>query len=100
MFFCNFCKEHWFLKKCGRTNPGDCTDCEKAQKDPKNCCRKLVKKNYMDPYQDGFPHHLQKLSKIKEMLIAPVYPVMKTYHLKGVLIDYKGDILNIEHDID
>eukprot|EP00957_Ditylum_brightwellii_P046444 3525149-Ditylum_brightwellii.AAC.1 len=53
----------------------------------------------MDPCQDGFPHHLTKLSKIKEMLIACVYPVMKSYQLKGGTIGYKGDIFNTEQDI-
>eukprot|EP00957_Ditylum_brightwellii_P039367 2977665-Ditylum_brightwellii.AAC.1 len=53
----------------------------------------------MDPHQDGFPHHLPKLSKIEEILIAQVYPVMKTYHLKGGTIGSKGDVLNIEQDI-
>eukprot|EP00957_Ditylum_brightwellii_P044534 3377744-Ditylum_brightwellii.AAC.1 len=53
----------------------------------------------MDPYQNGFLHHLPKLSKIKEMLIACVYLVMKTYHLKEGTIGYKGDVLNIEQDI-
>ena len=53
----------------------------------------------MDPYRDGFPHHLPKLSEIEEMLIARVYPVMKTYRLKGGTIGYKGDVLNIEQDI-
>eukprot|EP00957_Ditylum_brightwellii_P048508 3681276-Ditylum_brightwellii.AAC.1 len=68
MFFCNFCKECWFLKKSGKSNPGE---------------------SDMDPYQDGFPHHLPKLFKIKEMLIDCVYPVMKTYRLKGGTIGYK-----------
>eukprot|EP00957_Ditylum_brightwellii_P090899 6921421-Ditylum_brightwellii.AAC.1 len=34
-----------------------------------------------------------------EMFIACVYPVMKTYYLKGGTIGYKGDVLNIEQDI-
>eukprot|EP00957_Ditylum_brightwellii_P087703 6678792-Ditylum_brightwellii.AAC.1 len=33
------------------------------------------------------------------MLIDHVYPVMKTYHLKGGMTGYKGDVLNIEQDI-
>eukprot|EP00957_Ditylum_brightwellii_P025895 1959216-Ditylum_brightwellii.AAC.1 len=53
----------------------------------------------MDPYQDKFPHHLPKRSEIKEMLIVCVYPVMKTYCLKGGMIGYKSDVLNIEQDI-
>eukprot|EP00957_Ditylum_brightwellii_P203191 15333592-Ditylum_brightwellii.AAC.1 len=64
-----------------------------------NMQRNLAGKNDMDPYQDGFSHNLPKLSKIKEMLIAYVYPVMKTYCLKGGTISYKGDVLNIEQDI-
>eukprot|EP00957_Ditylum_brightwellii_P110852 8455088-Ditylum_brightwellii.AAC.1 len=99
MFFCNFCKEHWFENKCRRTNPAECTDYKKARKDPSICCKKLAEENDMDPYQDGFPHHLPKLSKIEEMLIVCVYPVVKTYQLKGGTIGYKGDVLNIEQDI-
>eukprot|EP00957_Ditylum_brightwellii_P080825 6148310-Ditylum_brightwellii.AAC.1 len=53
----------------------------------------------MDPYQGGFPHHFSKFSKIEEMLIAHMYPVMKTYHLKGGMICYKDDVLSIEQDI-
>eukprot|EP00957_Ditylum_brightwellii_P039336 2975844-Ditylum_brightwellii.AAC.1 len=34
------------------------------------------------------------------MFIACVYPVMKTYCLKGDTIGYKGDVPNIEQDID
>eukprot|EP00957_Ditylum_brightwellii_P086494 6581210-Ditylum_brightwellii.AAC.1 len=74
IFFCNFCKDCWFLKKCGKANPGECSEREKARKDSKNCCRKLAEENDMGPYQDGFPHHLPKLSEINEMLIACVYP--------------------------
>eukprot|EP00957_Ditylum_brightwellii_P122208 9319371-Ditylum_brightwellii.AAC.1 len=33
------------------------------------------------------------------MLIAQVYPVMKTYCLNGDTKGYKGDVLNIEQDI-
>eukprot|EP00957_Ditylum_brightwellii_P032627 2472883-Ditylum_brightwellii.AAC.1 len=84
--FCNFCKEYWFLKKYGRANPCECSECEKARKDPKIGCRNLAEENNMNPYRDGFPHHLPKLSKIGEMLIARVYPVMKTYCLDGGMI--------------
>eukprot|EP00957_Ditylum_brightwellii_P115133 8780857-Ditylum_brightwellii.AAC.1 len=59
---------------------------------------KFASENNMDPYQYGFPHHLPKLSKIKEMLIACVHHVMKTYQLKGGMVGYKGDVLNIEQD--
>eukprot|EP00957_Ditylum_brightwellii_P040238 3044762-Ditylum_brightwellii.AAC.1 len=30
------------------------------------------------------------------MFIAHLYPVMKTYHLKGGMIGYNGNVLNIE----
>eukprot|EP00957_Ditylum_brightwellii_P070547 5359765-Ditylum_brightwellii.AAC.1 len=82
MLFCNFCKERWFLKKCGRTNP------ESWQKRMVWIHTKIK-----------FLHHLPKLSKIKEMLITCVYPVLKTYCLKGGTIGYKRDVLNIEQDI-
>eukprot|EP00957_Ditylum_brightwellii_P011695 883740-Ditylum_brightwellii.AAC.1 len=51
-------------------------------------CRKFAAENNMDPYQDGFTHHLPKLSNIKDMLISCVYPAMKIYWLKGSTIDY------------
>eukprot|EP00957_Ditylum_brightwellii_P120683 9205182-Ditylum_brightwellii.AAC.1 len=69
MFFCNFYKERWSLKKYGRDNPGECSECEKARKDLMICCRKLAEENNTDPYQDGFPHHLPKVSEIEEILI-------------------------------
>eukprot|EP00957_Ditylum_brightwellii_P133738 10197260-Ditylum_brightwellii.AAC.1 len=53
----------------------------------------------MDPCQEEFQHHLPKISKIKEMLTACVYPMMKTYWLKGSMIHYKGGDLSIEQDI-
>eukprot|EP00957_Ditylum_brightwellii_P014999 1130618-Ditylum_brightwellii.AAC.1 len=53
----------------------------------------------MGPYQDGFPHHLPKLFKREEILIVHVYPMMKTYQLKGGMIGYKGDVFNIKQDI-
>eukprot|EP00957_Ditylum_brightwellii_P017045 1285583-Ditylum_brightwellii.AAC.1 len=33
-------------------------------------CRKFAAESHMDPYQDGLPLHLPKLSKVKEKLIA------------------------------
>eukprot|EP00957_Ditylum_brightwellii_P003159 240484-Ditylum_brightwellii.AAC.1 len=83
MIFCNLCKEHWFDKKSGKANIMKCTECEKTIKNTNISCRKFAAKNDMDPYQDGFLHFLQKLFKIEDMLIAHVYPVMKTYWLKG-----------------
>eukprot|EP00957_Ditylum_brightwellii_P210511 15365059-Ditylum_brightwellii.AAC.1 len=53
----------------------------------------------MDPYQDKFPHHFPKLSKNEKMSIACIYPVIKTYQLKGGIIGYKGDVFNIEQGI-
>eukprot|EP00957_Ditylum_brightwellii_P074553 5664751-Ditylum_brightwellii.AAC.1 len=44
-----------------------------------NMLRKFTAENDMGPYQDGFPHHLPKLTKIEEILIVCVNPVMKTY---------------------
>eukprot|EP00957_Ditylum_brightwellii_P061048 4633802-Ditylum_brightwellii.AAC.1 len=66
MFFCNFCKEDWFGKKSGRANITECTDCEKMRKNNSISCRKFAAENNMDPYQDGFPYHLPKLSKMEE----------------------------------
>eukprot|EP00957_Ditylum_brightwellii_P197670 15059486-Ditylum_brightwellii.AAC.1 len=63
-------------------------------------CRKFAAENNMDPYQDGSPHHLPNFSKTKEMLIALIYSVMKIYWPKGGTVGYKGDVLNIEQDID
>eukprot|EP00957_Ditylum_brightwellii_P125186 9543839-Ditylum_brightwellii.AAC.2 len=62
-------------------------------------CRKFATESNIDLYQDGFPHNLSKLSKVKEMLIACIYPVMKIYWLKGSMAGYKGDVLSIEEDI-
>eukprot|EP00957_Ditylum_brightwellii_P165953 12635621-Ditylum_brightwellii.AAC.1 len=62
-------------------------------------CIKLAAENNMDPYQDGFPQHLPKLSETEEMFIACAYPVMKIYCLEGGTVGYKGDMLNIDQDI-
>eukprot|EP00957_Ditylum_brightwellii_P210454 15364990-Ditylum_brightwellii.AAC.1 len=77
----------------------ECTKCEKTRKNTNMSCRKFATENNMNPYQDGFPHHLPKLTKIEEMLIACICPKMKTYQLKGGTIGYKGNNLNTEQDI-
>eukprot|EP00957_Ditylum_brightwellii_P153547 11686669-Ditylum_brightwellii.AAC.1 len=63
MYFCNSCKEHWFDEKRGKTNTTECTDYETARKNTNNSCRKFAAENNIDPYQDGFPYHLQSFLK-------------------------------------
>eukprot|EP00957_Ditylum_brightwellii_P071748 5453952-Ditylum_brightwellii.AAC.1 len=99
MIFCNFCKERWFSKKSNRANTIECTECEKTRKKNNSSCRTFAAKNNMDPYQDGFPYHLPKFFKTKEMLIALVYHVVKTYLLKGGTIGYKDDVHSKEQGI-
>eukprot|EP00957_Ditylum_brightwellii_P062286 4726236-Ditylum_brightwellii.AAC.1 len=53
----------------------------------------------MDPFANGYPYHLSKLTKIEEMLIARNYPVMWTYHLQGETVRYNGNVLNIKKEI-
>eukprot|EP00957_Ditylum_brightwellii_P203015 15332872-Ditylum_brightwellii.AAC.2 len=53
----------------------------------------------MDLFANGYPHHLSKFTQIEEMLIARVYPVMKTYWLQSGTVGCKGNGLNIEEEI-
>ena len=49
---------------------GECTRCVKSKKDKSVGVRKLAGENTMDPFPNGYPHHLPKLRPIEEALIS------------------------------
>ena len=50
----------------------------------------------MDPFPNGYPHHLPKLSPIEETLISGSHTVMKFYIIKGtVQAIYKGNVVHL-----
>ena len=55
----------------------------------------------MDPFPNGYPHHLPKLIPIEETLFARSHTVMKCYRIKGTgQVMYKGIVVNLQKDTD
>ena len=125
--YCPHCKERFFEKKLVRLpdRSGSCATCASTSKPPSENgkgkgkgVRLFSKDNDMDPFERfpddqnvrfdgtaysvldaGYPHHLPKLNAIEEMSIALVNVIMKSYRLANGTMAYKGQILNIEQDI-
>jgi hypothetical protein len=66
-FHCRHCKERGpHVKQQGALD--ECKACYVSRtKEEPHGVRKLSKDNDMDPFPDGFPHHLPKLTPIEEM---------------------------------
>jgi hypothetical protein len=60
----------------------------------------FIAKNDADPFPKGYPWHLPHLSMLEEMLIARIHAVMKVYTLTGGALGYKGNVMNMEQNID
>ena len=56
-------------------------------------------KNNMDLKINLMYHLLLELNNIEEMFLACVQPMMKVFKLEKGRIDYKGNVLNIEQDL-
>ena len=54
----------------------------------------------MDPYATvgGYPHHLPKLSTVKQMLLAPVHATISCYRLPNGQNAYRGQVANLEQE--
>ena len=106
-----------FAKSCSNYKLDKCAECNGRSLCKKNlvslicerCTREkrthvgiscFSKDNDLDPYKDGYPHHLPTLSDIEEIIISKVFVVMRVYRLKGSgSVGYKGNVLNIEQDL-
>ena len=108
MFYCECCKERWFINHSKSKEVE--TICQRCQKEKKKKLYYILsEENDMDPFpwkngKGGFPSHLPVLTEIEEMLIARTHVVMKCYRLhdgavghKGQ-VGYKGQCLNIDQD--
>ena len=76
-----------------------CDKCKKTFTDPKINVRLYSKENNMDPRINEIINVLPKLNDIEEMFIARVHVVIKVYCLSKGSIGYKGNIINMEQDI-
>ena len=99
--YCQHCKHRWFDVRPGKTCDSECFHCDKQRRDKDVAVRKFAADNDMDPVPDGqdYPWHLPQLSEIEEMLIAQVHVIMKCYRLQNGSIGYKGQVLNMEQDV-
>ena len=78
----------------------ECTRCHESRQ-KNNGVRKFTIGNDMDPFPNGYPHHLPKLSPIEETLISRSHPVMKFYRMKGTgQAMYKGNVVNLQKETD
>ena len=95
MELCIICKERWWDLK-NDTN-GVCYKCNSQVK--KDGLALMSKENDMDPFPNGYPFHLPKLTLIEELLISRCHVIMRCYRLKqGHGYQYKGHCLNLEQD--
>ena len=99
--YCHYCKERWYGLP-GEIDELSLFECRKCVSDINKTMMKTracAIENDMDPKIDSMYHLLPHLSNIEEMFIARVYVVMKVYRLDKGRIGYKGNILNVEQDI-
>ena len=59
----------------------------------------FLSKNDMDLKINLIYNLLLELNNIEEMFLAHMQPVMKVFKLEKGRIDYKGNVLNIEQDL-
>ena len=72
----------------------ECTRCHELR-EKNNGVRKFTNGNDMNPFPNGYPHHLPKLSPIEETLISGSHTVMKCYIIKGTgQAIYKGNVVH------
>ena len=62
-------------------------------------CRNLSIKNDIDPKLYDLPTDLPPLNDIEQIMISHVNTVMKVFKLSKGCVRYKGNILNIEQDV-
>ena len=110
---CPQCKERWFDTNLSLVRAPNrskqCTKCFESAKQNSFIMnpavgpvpiRLLSGENNMDPCPRFLHFLLPKLSPIEEMLIAWVHPFMRVFRLDGGMLGYKGNVANLEQDID
>ena len=99
-FHCQYCKEKGPLTKRARDGlAGECVSCQKQRRDRKIGCHKFSAANNMDPFPQGYPHHLPKVTPIEETMIARVHIAMKCYQMQGTgHMRYEGNVINLEKE--
>jgi len=100
IYHCHYCKERWYdFDGEYDNNIFKCKKCINDRKKNFNQIGTFSSKNDMDPKIDLMYHLLPELNNIEEMFIARVQPVMKVFRLEKGRIDYKGNVLNMEQDL-
>ena len=98
---CHYCKERWYGLD-GEINNENNFECKKCISDMKKNVmqiRTLSSENDLDPKIESMYHLLPELNDIEEMFITRVHVVMKVFQIGNGNIGYKGNVLNIEQDI-
>lgn len=93
---CPCCKHRWFDVRFRENIPNKCTKCVDLEKKHGGIAL-LSHANSMDHLP--LPDNLPKLSQTEEMLIALACPLMTCYRLKGGMIGYKGNCINLPQDL-
>ena len=95
MEFCITCKDRW--RDLKNEKNGVCYKCNVKFKN--NGLAYMSKEHAMDPFTNGYPFHLQKLTLIEELIIFQCHLIMRCYILKqGHVYQYKGNYLHLEQD--
>jgi hypothetical protein len=95
LFHCAFCKERGpATQQYGNTF--ECVECFKSRGEDESNVRKFSKENRMDPFPDGYPANLPKLSVIEELLISPVHSTFACYRLPNGQHAFRGQVINLE----
>ena len=90
---CTMCKEAWPTRQNLASEVYICYRCKRDKKSPK----KFSAENDMDP--GIVPEQLRGLTRVEEMLISRVCPIMRVYRKHGGQRGYKGHVLNLPQDI-
>ncbi len=72
---------------------GECHRCHSE----KSISKKFSVQNNIDPGE--VPEELQNLTKIEEMLIAQIFPVISVYSLRRGQYAYRGNVINFPQDV-
>ena len=99
-FHCQYCKERGPHTRESKYFRGECTRCQESRNRRSGGeIRKYSAQNDMDPFPNGYPHHLPKLRPIEEALIARSHIVMKCYRIQGNgRVMYKGNVVNLQKE--
>jgi hypothetical protein len=97
--YCSCCKERWFETEI-KDGTSMCKRCTSSKRSDPHIAE-FSAENDCDPFPDGceYPHHLEKLSVVEELLIARCHVIMSMYRIGGGgTWKYKGQVLNVQQE--